>query len=160
MPRDQLTPAQLAETGPYCAGTYVEPDRPGKFDTTPMSEAPTYVSAKATRYEQEQEIATLAGDVVLRRGQHRVEADEASLHQLENRGELTGNVRFRDRDALLVGDRAEIFLDSGEAKVENAEYVVHSGKVRGSSTPSAKRPRSSASGWHLHQLRTGRKYGI
>src|SRR3546814_3453451 len=36
------------------------------------------------------------------------------------------------RDALLVGDRAEIFLDSGEAKVENAEYVVHSGKVRGS----------------------------
>jgi len=132
VPRDQLTPAQLAETGPYCAGTYVEPDRPGKFDTTPMSEAPTYVSAKATRYEQEQEIATLAGDVVLRQGSIQVEADEASLHQLENRGELTGNVRFRDRDALLVGDRAEIFLDSGEAKVENAEYVVHSGKVRGS----------------------------
>ncbi|WP_313240663.1 LPS-assembly protein LptD [Stutzerimonas kunmingensis] len=132
VPREQLTPAQLAETGPYCAGTYVEPDRPGKFDTTPVSEAPTYVSAKATRYEQEQEVATLAGDVLLRQGSIQVEADEASLHQLENRGELTGNVRFRDRDALLVGDRAEIFLDSGEAKVENAEYVVHSGKVRGS----------------------------
>jgi len=132
VPREQLTPAQLAETGPYCAGTYVEPDRPGKFDTTPMSEAPTYVSAKATRYEQEQEVATLAGDVLLRQGSIQVEADEASLHQLENRGELTGNVRFRDRNALLVGDRAEIFLDSGEAKVENAEYVVHSGKVRGS----------------------------
>jgi len=132
VPREQLTPAQLAETGPYCAGTYVEPDRPGKFDTTPMSEAPTYVSAKATRYEQEQEIATLAGEVVLRQGSIQVEADEANLHQLENRGELTGNVRFRDRDALLVGDRAEIFLDSGEAKVENAEYVVHSGKIRGS----------------------------
>lgn len=132
VPRDQLTPAQLAETGPYCAGTYVEPDRPGKFDTTPMSEAPTYVSAKATRYEQEQEIATLAGDVVLRQGSIQVEADEASLHQLENRGELTGNVRLRDRNALMVGDRAEIFLDNGEAKVENAEYVVHSGKVRGS----------------------------
>ena len=132
VPREQLTPAQLAETGPYCAGSYVEPDRPGKFDTTPMSEAPTYVSAKATRYEQEQEVATLAGDVLLRQGSIQVEADEASLHQLENRGELTGNVRFRDRDALLVGDRAEIFLDSGEAKVENAEYVVHSGKVRGS----------------------------
>jgi len=132
VPREQLTPAQLAETGRYCAGTYVEPDRPGKFDTTPMSEAPTYVSAKATRYEQEQEVATLAGDVLLRQGSIQVEADEASLHQLENRGELTGNVRFRDRDALLVGDRAEIFLDSGEAKVENAEYVVHSGKVRGS----------------------------
>lgn len=132
VPRDQLTAAQLAETGPYCAGTYVEPSRPGKFDDTPMSDAPTYISAKATRYEQEQEIATLAGDVVLRQGSMQAEADEASLYQLENRGELNGNVRLRDRNALMVGDRAEIFLDNGEAKVENAEYVVHSGKVRGS----------------------------
>ncbi|WP_449261848.1 LptA/OstA family protein, partial [Escherichia coli] len=82
----QLTNAQLAETGPYCAGTYVEPSRPGQFDDTPMSDAPTYVSAKATRYEQQQEIATLAGDVVLRQGSIQAEADEASLHQLENRG--------------------------------------------------------------------------
>src|SRR5690606_38782878 len=132
VPRDQLTNAQLAETGPYCSGAYIEPSRPGQFDDTPMSEAPTYVSAKATRYEQEQEVATLAGDVVLRQGSMQAEADEASLYQLENRGELNGNVRLRDRNALMVGDRAEIFLDNGEAKVENAEYVVHSGKVRGS----------------------------
>jgi len=132
VPRDQLTNAQLAETGPYCSGAYVEPSRPGQFDDTPMSEAPTYVSAKATRYEQEQEIATLAGDVVLRQGSMQAEADEASLYQLENRGELSGNVRLRDRSALMVGDRAEIFLDTGEAKVENAEYVIHEGGVRGS----------------------------
>jgi len=132
VPRDQLTNAQLAETGPYCSGAYIEPSRPGQFDDTPMSEAPTYVSAKATRYEQEQEIATLAGDVVLRQGSMQAEADEASLYQLENRGELSGNVRLRDRSALMVGDRAEIFLDTGEAKVENAEYVIHEGGVRGS----------------------------
>ena len=132
VPRDQLTNAQLAETGPYCSGAYVEPNRPGKFDDTPMSEAPTYVSAKATRYEQDQEIATLAGDVVLRQGSIQAESDEASLYQLENRGELSGNVRLRDRNALMVGDRAEIFLDTGEAKVENAEYVIHEGGIRGS----------------------------
>ncbi|KJH84245.1 LPS-assembly protein LptD [Stutzerimonas stutzeri] len=132
VPRDQLTNAQLAETGPYCAGTYVEPNRPGRFDETPMSDAPTYVSAKATRYEQQQEVATLAGDVVLRQGSIQAESDEASLYQLENRGELKGNVRLRDRGALMVGDRAELFLDTGEAQVENAEYVVHEGKVRGS----------------------------
>ena len=132
VPRDQLTNAQLAETGPYCTGTYVEPNRPGRFDDTPMSDAPTYVSAKATRYEQQQEVATLAGDVILRQGSIQAEADEASLYQLENRGELKGNVRLRDRGALMVGDRAELFLDTGEAQVENAEYVVHEGKIRGS----------------------------
>ena len=132
VPRDQLTNAQLAETGPYCAGAYVEPSRPGQFDDTPMSEAPTYVSAKATRHEQEQEVSTLAGDVVLRQGSMQAEADEASLYQLENRGELKGNVRLRDRNALMVGDRAEIFLDSGEAQIENAEYVLHDSRTRGS----------------------------
>lgn len=132
VPRDQLTAAQLAEAGPYCAGAYVEPDRPGMFDDTPLSEAPTYVSAKATRYEQATETATLAGDVLLRQGRIQVEADEANLYQLENRGELAGNVRFRDAGTLVVGDRAELFLDNGEAKIENAEYVVHAGKVRGS----------------------------
>lgn len=132
VPRDQLSAAQLAEIGPYCAGTYIEPPRPGRLDDTPLSEAPTYVSAKASRYEQATETATLAGDVVLRQGSIQVEADEATLHQLENRGELIGDVRLRDRGTLVVGDRAELMLDTGEAQIDNAEYVMHEAEVRGS----------------------------
>lgn len=132
VPREQLNAAQLAETGPYCAGSYVEPERPGMGDKTPLSEAPLFVSAKASRYEQEQQIATLAGDVVLRQAGMQVEADEANLRQAESRGELIGNVRLRDQGVLVVGDRAELQLDNGEAKVDNAEYVLHKGHVRGS----------------------------
>ena len=132
VPRDKLSAAQLAEVGPYCAGSYIEPLRPGMSDDTPMDEAPMFVSAKASRYAQETQTATLAGDVVIRQSGMQIEADEASLHQTENRGELTGNVRLRDQGTLVVGDRAEIQLDNGEAKVENAEYVLHKGHVRGS----------------------------
>ncbi len=132
VPREKLSAAQLAEAGPYCAGAYVEPLRPGMNDDTPMDEAPMFVSAKASRYQQEQQVATLAGDVVLRQAGMQVEADEANLHQAENRGELVGNVRLRDRGMLVVGDRAELQLDNGEAKVENAEYVIHQAHVRGS----------------------------
>ncbi|WP_373389461.1 LPS-assembly protein LptD [Pseudomonas alcaligenes] len=142
VPREQLTAAQLAEVGPYCEGAYVEPLRPGMSDDTPMDEAPMFVSAKASRYEQEKEAATLAGDVVLRQSSMQVEADEATLHQAENRGELKGNVRIRDNGMLVVGDRAEIQLDNGEAKVENAEYVIHKGHARGSALY-AKREESS-----------------
>ncbi|NBA97729.1 LPS-assembly protein LptD [Pseudomonas sp. R5(2019)] len=130
--RDKLTPAQLAETAPYCAGAYVEPIRPGMTDKTPKDEAPTFIGAKASRYEQEQQVATLAGDVVMRQGSMQVEADEASLHQAENRGELNGNVKLRDNGALVVGDHAEIQLDTGEAKIDNAEYVLHKSNTRGS----------------------------
>lgn len=132
VPREKLTAAQLAETGPYCSGSYIEPIRPGMNDTTNKSDAPTFIGAKASRYQQEEQVATLAGDVVMRQGSMQVEADEASLHQAENRGELSGNVRLRDNGALIVGDHADVQLDTGEAQVDNAEYVMHKSRVRGS----------------------------
>ncbi|WP_210712955.1 LPS-assembly protein LptD [Pseudomonas sp. MWU349] len=131
VPREKLTAAQLAETGPYCSGSYIEPIRPGMNDKTNKSDAPTFIGAKASRYQQEEQVATLAGDVVMRQGSMQVEADEASLYQAENRGELSGNVRIRDNGALLVGDHADVQLDTGEAKVDNAEYVLHKSRVRG-----------------------------
>ncbi|WP_166365994.1 LPS-assembly protein LptD [Pseudomonas akapageensis] len=132
VPRANLTPAQLAETGPYCSGAYVEPIRPGMDDKTPKNEAPTFLGAKASRYQAEEQIATLAGDVVMRQGSMQIEADEASLYQAENRGELNGNVKLRDNGALVVGDHAQVQLDTGEAQVDNAEYVMHKSNVRGS----------------------------
>src|SRR5690606_16338252 len=80
----------------------------------------------------EQQVATLAGDVVIRQAGMQVEADEANLMQAENRGELVGNVRLRDQGMLVVGDKAQLQLDNGEARVDNAEYVLHKGHVRGS----------------------------
>ena len=65
VPREQLSAAQKAEIAPYCAGTYVEPQRPGLVAQTPMDEAPTFVSARSTRYEQQTETPTLAGNVVV-----------------------------------------------------------------------------------------------
>ena len=131
VPREKLTPAQLAETGPYCSGAYIEPIRPGMADSTPKDESPTFLGAKVSRYQQEQQIATLAGDVIMRQGSMQAEADEANLYQAENRGELVGNVKIRDNGSLVVGDRAEIQLDTGEAQVDNAEYVMHKSRIRG-----------------------------
>ncbi|QXI38926.1 LPS-assembly protein LptD [Pseudomonas xantholysinigenes] len=131
VPRDKLTAAQLAETGPYCGGAYIEPTRPGMNDSTPKDESPTYINAKVSKYQQEQQIATLAGDVVMRQGSMQAEADEANLYQAENRGELKGNVRIRDNGSLVVGDEAQIQLDTGEARVDNAEYVMHKSHIRG-----------------------------
>lgn len=131
VPREQLTAAQLEEISPYCAGDYIEPLRPGMDDKTPADESPLYISAKASRYEQTSDVAMLAGDVVLRQASMQAEAHEAKLYRQENRGELIGGVRLRDTGSLLVGDRAEIQLDTGAAKVENAQYVMHQGRVRG-----------------------------
>ncbi|WP_213881726.1 LPS-assembly protein LptD [Pseudomonas sp. dw_358] len=132
VPRDKLTPAQLAEAGPYCAGSYIEPTRPGMNDKTSKKDSPTFIGAKASRYDQDSQVATLAGDVVMRQGSMQIEADEASLNQAQSHGELTGNVKLRDNGALLVGDHATVQMDTGEAQVDNAEYVLHQQGIRGS----------------------------
>lgn len=132
VPREKLTAAQLAETGPYCSGAYIEPTRPGMDDKTNKSDAPTFIGAKASRYNTDDQVGTLAGDVVLRQGSMQVESDEASLYQAESRAELAGDVRIRDNGALIVGDHADVQLDTGEAKVDNAEYVMHKSRIRGS----------------------------
>ncbi|MGU3344573.1 LPS-assembly protein LptD [Pseudomonas monsensis] len=131
VPREKLTAAQLAETGPYCSGAYIEPIRPGMNDKTNKSDAPTFIGAKASRYNTDDQVGTLAGDVVLRQGSMQVESDEASLYQAESRAELNGDVRIRDNGALIVGDHADVQLDTGEAKVDNAEYVMHKSRIRG-----------------------------
>ncbi|MFH7428885.1 hypothetical protein, partial [Pseudomonas syringae group genomosp. 7] len=76
VPREKHTAAQLAETGPNCSGAYFEPIRPGMDDKTPKKDAPMFVGAKATRYEQEAQLATLSGDVVIRQGSMQVHAKE------------------------------------------------------------------------------------
>lgn len=131
VPREQLTEEQLAEISPYCGGAYIEPLRPGMDDETPVDESPTFLSAKVSRYDQQQQIAMLAGDVVMRQASKQAEADEAYLYQLENRAELVGNVKLRDNGALILGDRAEVELDSGAAKIEDANYVMHQSGARG-----------------------------
>lgn len=131
VPRDKLTAAQLAEVGPYCEGGYVEPTRIGMNDKTPLADAPTFISANASRYNQEKQMGTLAGDVVLQQGSLQAEADVANLYRIDNVGELSGNVRLRDTGALIVGDSAEIQLNDGEAQVDNAEFVVHQSHYRG-----------------------------
>lgn len=131
VPRDQLTPAQLAEIGLYCEGSYVEPPRAGMDDKTPPGEAPTYISANASRYNEDKQIGTLAGNVILQQGSIQAEAQQADLYRIENVGKLTGNVRLRDKGALIVGDDAEVQLGNGEAQVDNAEFVAHQTHYRG-----------------------------
>ncbi len=131
VPREQLTEQQLAEVGPYCSGGYIEPDRPGMDDTTPFKDAPLYIKAGASRYVQSTETATIAGNVLMRQASLQVEADEANLYQQDNIAELKGNVRIRDRNTLMLGERATLVLDSGATQVDNAEYLMHEGHVRG-----------------------------
>ena len=134
IPRNELTEAQREEIAPYCAGTYVEPARLGKDDTTPLNQSPIYASADSSSYNQPEQITTLTGNVILRQSSLQFTGDSAELNQRTNLGQLDGNVSLRDRDVLVVGNHAQIQLDSGEAQIDNAEYVLHEMQTRGAAS--------------------------
>nr|BFE93613.1 hypothetical protein GCM10020185_41490 [Pseudomonas brassicacearum subsp. brassicacearum] len=132
VPRENLTPAQLAETGPYCSGAYIEPTRPGMNDKTAKSDAPPPSSApRLHAISRKNRWRPWPVTWSCARAACRSRPTRPACTRPKNRGELSGNVRVRDNGALIVGDHADVQLDTGEAKVDNAEYVMHKSRIRG-----------------------------
>ena len=131
VPREQLSSEQLAAIAPYCGGTYVEPERSGRDDSTPFDQLPVYASADSSRFEQGNQTGVLQGDVLLRQGRLQARADQASFDQANAQAVLEGNVRLRDQGVLVLGDSASMRIDNGETRIDGVEYVVHDARARG-----------------------------
>ena len=132
VPRDQLTDTQRAAIAPYCSGDYIEPPRAGRDDDTPFNQLPVYASADSSSFEQRSQTGTLQGDVLLQQGPLQAQANEASFDQGNNLVRLNGDVRLRDQGVLVLGERAQMQIDSGETRIEQVHYVVHDANARGS----------------------------
>tara|TARA_Y100001970_G_scaffold208299_1_gene253830 strand:- start:7070 stop:9427 length:2358 start_codon:yes stop_codon:yes gene_type:complete len=126
-----LSSEQLAAIAPYCGGTYVEPERSGRDDSTPFDQLPVYASADSSRFEQGNQTGVLQGDVLLRQGRLQARADQASFDQANAQAVLEGNVRLRDQGVLVLGDSASMRIDNGETRIDGVEYVVHDARARG-----------------------------
>ena len=131
VPREQLSSEQRAAIAPYCGGTYVEPERSGRDDSTPFDQLPVYASADSSRFEQGNQTGVLQGDVLLRQGRLQARADQASFDQANAQAVLEGNVRLRDQGVLVLGDSASMRIDNGETRIDGVEYVVHDARARG-----------------------------
>ena len=71
------------------------------------------------------------GDVQISQGYRQIRSNTARIDQINRTVVLDGNVTFREPGMLLLGDSAEIDIDSMEVQIENATYVLHQASVRG-----------------------------
>ncbi len=130
-PYSKLDARQRAQANAFCRGQYIEPQRFGIDDNTPLSQAPLYISAGRSFSDQLLQISELEGEVVINQSSMQFEADYARLEHLADQAYLQGNVRVRDRGMLMLGDDGHMQLDSGQMRLNNAEYVVHAEHLRG-----------------------------
>lgn len=129
----QMTKEQLEAMPAGCCGRYIEPVRTDEDANTDPDKAPLRASADSSEWVQET-TAVLTGDVNLTQGYRQVQSDKATLNQANNTAELEGNVRIREPGLLLTGSHAEMDLDTDEAKVSDASYLIHQAQARGDSS--------------------------
>lgn len=119
-----------------CPGQYTARAMPfprGSDSTTfPLTVNAATMSSRESRVEAD-------GDVEIRQGNRRLEAGSATLDEVASKVRATGDVRFDEPGLSVRGAEASLDLDSTQAMVEDAEFVLTDLKLRGRAARIARR---------------------
>jgi len=111
-----------------CGGRYVDP-LAGVDDSGNLEDA--QIDATTNHTEMRGDEVLLSGGVEAVQGYRHLSADNAQIDREKSSALLTGNVILREPGILLKGSRAEIYSKTGEANVENGEFLFHERHMRG-----------------------------
>jgi LPS-assembly protein len=125
-----LPPAVAADRPAHCDGAYVEPEFPLPRSVDP-GHFPIDAGADAVEYWRG-ERAELRGNVRATQGNRSLSMDRALYREAGRTIEVEGNLVIREPGLLVLGERAELSLDSGAAEIREARFVFHSNWLRGS----------------------------
>jgi LPS-assembly protein len=111
-----------------CEGRYLDP-----LADVDTSVAPDLSDLEASARETtlQGNTVTLSGGVEVSQGYRQLSGDSATFNRGTQQGSLDGNITLREPGALFMGDRLEFDIDSGEASIENSEFVLHPLNFRG-----------------------------
>ncbi|WOJ96919.1 LPS assembly protein LptD [Congregibacter brevis] len=112
-----------------CKGRYIDPLGGANAQSDPET-AP--INARARSSELEGNTVRLSGGVEVTQGYREFSSDEASIDRETRAGTLEGNIELREPGVLLRGERGEFYSQSGEAQMENGQFVLHEQHLRGS----------------------------
>ena len=129
VPRDQLLKQEQDKLPVGCCGTYVNPYAPDP-SAGPMEQTPIDASADNTSANGDQTII-LEGNVELRQGSRMLRTERAELNSKTGVLVLDKGVTLREDGLLILADRAQMQRDSGDANVDNAEFVLHESRLHG-----------------------------
>lgn len=112
-------------------GSPAHPHEPQPFNA--KGDEATYLDADESRATNN-EIFDFSGDVEVRRGNQRLNADTATYNQAQDTVEAHGNVRFEQDGLTVEGDNAKLELGARHGQVETARYGLVQRHARGESS--------------------------
>ncbi len=112
-----------------CEGRYIDP-LSGESTDTPAEESSIHARANSTELRESEVVLT--GGVSATQAYRRMRGDNVIVNRAEESITITGNVTLREPGVLLHGDRAEIHTQTGEANLQEAQFVFHQEHLHGS----------------------------
>jgi LPS-assembly protein len=111
-----------------CEGRYMDPLADEDQDADPDQ---ADIEADAASTEMQGDMVRFYGGVEVSQGYRRFRGDGATINRETGEAVLTGNVTLREPGVLLQGTRADILAKTGEATLEDSQFVIHADHLRG-----------------------------
>ncbi len=130
--RDALTPGERHDLPAYCDGVYRLPTLP--YAESPDNDAlPVQAEADEAQYALDGEVV-LEGNVIITQGTRSLHTARATVHQDTRNAELSGGVFILEPDVAMQGADADVNLENQAAQLNDAEFLLIDGAMRGTAT--------------------------
>ena len=126
VPMDKLPAVIAARTPPFCTGAYVEPPLAVGDLKSPLITG----DALQADYNIGKDV-TLQGNVMFHYQTSEMSTEHATFQENGQSVDLKGHVVYRQPGLLMQGEDAHIVLDPRSARVDNASFLIHAGRTRG-----------------------------
>ncbi|QFU74483.1 LPS-assembly protein LptD [Halioglobus maricola] len=126
--RRQVPKEQVDDQCLRCDGSYVDPL--GHLDRSKSPDLED-IHATAGSTQLQGNTITLSDGVNVKQGYRHLSAESAILNRGENTAELQGGITLREPGLLLRAQQAWVDSDTGEAKLQYSDYVLHQQRLQG-----------------------------
>ena len=114
-----------------CEGRYIDPLADADLSVSPDE---SDIEANATDTTLQGNTVTLSGGVEVIQGYRQLRGETATFDRETRSGTVEGNISLREPGVLFRGEHADFDSRSGEASIDNSQFVLHELHIHGSAT--------------------------
>lgn len=130
VPVEELTEEQKKTVPVACCGAYVAPERTDPEANLDPDQANLMGSALNSESDMLNTVI-MRDDVKLTQGNRSMSTDSFTMNKETSEAELNGNIQMREPGLLVRADKAYVNMQSGDARLDNARFVLYETRVHG-----------------------------
>ncbi|MGI1680172.1 MAG: LPS-assembly protein LptD [Cellvibrionaceae bacterium] len=129
-----IPPEQLKRLETGCCGVYMPPKREdGEANNLP-EDSPARITSLGAMDGNPETVLRFSGGVTVVQGSRQLKAEKMEMNEIEQTASMDGNIQIREGNSLIIGDSAKLNRETGEANIENSQFIFYETGLRGSAS--------------------------